>query len=238
GRVAAVRPVALPPPAGPRARGRAAPLPSGDDRSGPRRRLPARLLRPRRRDRRRRVLRRPPARHAHRRPGDRRRRRAVRRAGPARRRARPDVLVDLALPAAPAPPGRAGHERRGAGGEPGAGRPRRAGPQHRPRPALRRYELRRRHLLRVRRLPRRPGAGVPGGRAGTAAGRAVRRHLLRPVLPDQGDPRLARHRRRGPPADRQRLLRAVRRLRPGVRPAPHPARRGRPALRRLGGAHL
>ena len=41
-----------------------------------------------------------------------------------------------------------------------------------------------------------PGRGVPRRRAGAATGRAVRAGLLEPLLPDEGDPRLARDRRR------------------------------------------
>ena len=50
-------------------------------------------------------------------------------------------------------------------------------------------------VLRVGRLPRPPGRGVRRRGPGAAAGRAVRVHVLQPLLPDEGDQGLAGQRR-------------------------------------------
>ncbi len=169
-------------------------------RPGGRRRVPAGVLRPGRPHTQPGVLRPAAAGHPHRRPGGGGGGRAVRGAGARRGRARPVLVVDLALHGSPAAVGRPGDERRRARREPAAGAAGGARPQRRPHPAVPRRLLRRRHLLRVGGLPRRAGRGVPRGGTGAAAGRAVRGHVLEPLLPDQGDPRLAGLRRRAAPA--------------------------------------
>ena len=69
--------------------------------------------------------------------------------------------------------------------------------------------VRRRGLLRVGRLPHPTRRGVHRRRARRAARRAVRVHVLEPLLPDQGDPGLARVHRRAALRDRRRLLPAA-----------------------------
>ena len=90
-----------------------------------------------------------------------------------------------------APTDRPRDERRRARRQPagrGAGRAR---PQRGSGAAVRRRLVRRRGVLRVGRLPRAADRGVRRRRPGGAARRAVRLHVLEPVLPDQGHPGLA-----------------------------------------------
>ena len=148
------------------------------------------------------VLRAAAAGHPHRRRGDRRGRPAVHRARADRRRARPDVVVGVALRAAAGEADGARHERRRTGPQPRRDGGRRARPQRRSAPAVRRRHVRRRDVLRVRRLPRPSGRGVRRRRPGAAAGRAVRVHVLQPLLPDEGDQGLAGQRRPRPAGHR------------------------------------
>ena len=71
----------------------------------------------------------------------------------------------------------------------------------------------------------RAGRGVPRHRARAATGWAVRLHLLEPLLPDQGDPRLAGGHRRAALRDRRPVLRPRRRLRGAGRARPACPRR-------------
>ena len=175
-------------------------------------------------------------RHPHRRRRDRRGRRALRRARDRRRRARPHELVGVALPQRAAPPHRARHELAELAANPQA-------------------QARVVHDLNAD--PQLPFADASFDAAVCCVsvdylmrpvevfrdvarvlrpGRAFRVHVLEPVLPDQGDPRLAVLVRRrstarsspstsgGPAASTSRSSSA----------APRPGHRRRPALRGLG----
>ena len=69
-------------------------------------------------------------------------------------------------------------------------------------------------------------------------GRRLRLHVLEPLLSHQGNSGMAVDGRRGPLRDRQCVLRLHRRFRRGAGPAAQPWGDRRPAVRRVGTAHV
>ena len=130
------------------------------------------------------------ARHAHRRRRHRRGRCAVRGARAGWRGARPHVVLGVALPATAATAHRARDERPRARRQPARRRTSAARSQRRSAAAVRRRVVRRRGVLRVGRLSRAPDRSVHRRCSRRAPRRPARVHVLEPVLPDEGDPRL------------------------------------------------
>ena len=125
-------------------------------------------------------------------------------------------------------------ERRGARRQSPPARAHRPGPEPGPAPAVRRRGVRRGRHLRVGGLPDPPRRGAARVRPRHSPRRPARDHVLQPVLPHQGDRRVADARRRGPSAARRAVLRDGGQLDRDDPARPEPGDGPRPALRRGG----